>query len=143
LSTSLSASQPLDIPLLRILCLALYLIFQLGYLVCQSLTSSVPYIFWILAFYQMRVSEDGFPAIFLLFHWIFYLHFKCYPLSWFPLQNPSILYPSLYFFEGAPPPNQPLLLPCPGIPLHWGIEPSQDQGPLLPLVPNKPILCYI
>ena len=31
----------------------------------------------------------------------------------------------------------------PGIPLHWGIKPSQDQGPLLPLMTNKAILCYI
>jgi len=30
---------------------------------------------------------------------------------------------------------------CPGIPLHWGMEPSQDQGPLLPLMSDKAILC--
>jgi hypothetical protein len=36
-----------------------------------------------------------------------------------------------------------LLLPDPGIPLHWGIEPSQDQGPPLPLIPNKVILYHI
>jgi hypothetical protein len=36
-----------------------------------------------------------------------------------------------------------LLLPGPGIPLHWGIEPLQDQGRLLPLITNKAILCYI
>jgi hypothetical protein len=38
-------------------------------------------------------------------------------------------------------PTHPLLLPGPGIPLHWGIEPSQDQGhPLLHirLVPRVP-----
>ena len=29
------------------------------------------------------------------------------------------------------------------IPLHWVIKPAQDQGPLLPLMPNKVILCYI
>ena len=40
-------------------------------------------------------------------------------------------------------PTYPLLLPCLGIPLHWGIEPSQDQGPLLPLMSNKAIFCYI
>ena len=40
-------------------------------------------------------------------------------------------------------PTQPLLLPGPCIPLHWGIEPSQDQGPLLPLMTDKAILCYI
>jgi hypothetical protein len=31
-------------------------------------------------------------------------------------------------------PTHPLLLPGIGIPLYWGIEPSQDQGPLLPLM---------
>ena len=39
--------------------------------------------------------------------------------------------------------THPLLLPCPCIPLHWGIEPWKDQGPLLPLMTNKAILCYI
>jgi hypothetical protein len=31
-------------------------------------------------------------------------------------------------------PTQPLQLPDPGSPLYWGIKPSQDQGPLLPLM---------
>jgi hypothetical protein len=31
-------------------------------------------------------------------------------------------------------PTHPHPLPGPGIPLHWGIETSQDQGPLLPLM---------
>ena len=39
--------------------------------------------------------------------------------------------------------TNPLLLPFPGITLHWDIKPSQDQGPLLPLMSNKAILCYI
>ena len=37
----------------------------------------------------------------------------------------------------------PLQFPCPGIPLHWSIEPSWHQGLLLPLMSNKAILCYI
>jgi hypothetical protein len=37
----------------------------------------------------------------------------------------------------------PFLLPCPGIPLHRGMEPSQGKGPLFPLISNKAILCYI
>ena len=41
------------------------------------------------------------------------------------------------------PVTHPLLLPGPGIPLHWGIEPSHDQRPLLPLITNKAILWYI
>jgi hypothetical protein len=39
--------------------------------------------------------------------------------------------------------THPLLPPYSGIPLHWGIEPSQHQLPLLPLIPDKAILCYI
>ena len=33
-------------------------------------------------------------------------------------------------------PNLPTPIPDPGIPLHWGIELSQDQGPFLPLMSN-------
>ena len=40
-------------------------------------------------------------------------------------------------------PPTPSLLPALGISLQWGIKPSQDQGPLLPLMPNKAIPCYI
>ena len=39
--------------------------------------------------------------------------------------------------------NLPTPLPCCGIPLHWNIEPSPDQRPLLPLMTDKAILCYI
>jgi hypothetical protein len=37
----------------------------------------------------------------------------------------------------------PLLPHCSSIPLCWGINPPQDQGPPLPLMPDKAILCYI
>jgi hypothetical protein len=37
----------------------------------------------------------------------------------------------------------PLLSSFPGIPLHWGIEHPQAQGPLLPLMTIKAILCHI
>jgi hypothetical protein len=36
-------------------------------------------------------------------------------------------------------PATPISLPC----IYWGIEPSQDQGPPLPRMPDKAILCYI
>ena len=49
------------------------------------------------------------------------------PFHSFPSKNP--LPPPLL-------PNAPTPIPGPGIPLHWGIEPSQDQGPLLPLMTN-------
>ena len=36
-----------------------------------------------------------------------------------------------------------LLLPCSGIPLYWGIKPSQGQGPVLSLTSHKAILYYM
>jgi hypothetical protein len=84
---------------------------------------------------------DFYHSFFILFfYWIFSLFtFQMLPLSQFPLCNPPI---------STPPASMrvlphPLPLPHPGIPLHWGIEPSQDQGPFLPLMPYKVILCYI
>jgi hypothetical protein len=60
-----------------------------------------------------------------------------------PPEHPSSA-PSPCFYEGAPPPIYP---PTPiswaWIPLHCGIEPSQDQGLLLLLMPDNAILCYI
>jgi hypothetical protein len=62
-----------------------------------------------------------------------YLYFKCYPLSQFPLSYP----PLPCFYEGALPPTHPFPPNCPSIPLHWGVKPSQDQGPPLPLMLDK------
>ena len=51
-----------------------------------------------------------------------------------------MLFPFLVSSLKIPYPPLPLipkitfLLLCPGIPLFWGIEPSQDPGPLLPLM---------
>ena len=45
------------------------------------------------------------------------------------------------FYEGVPLPTHPLPPACSWFPLHIGIKPSQDQGPLLPLMPNKAIIC--
>ena len=56
--------------------------------------------------------------LFLLIECFIYLHFKCYPLFWFPLWKPPIPFPSPCFYEGAPTPTHPLPPPCPGIPLH-------------------------
>jgi len=74
---------------------------------------------------------------------ISYLHFKCYSLSQFPVcksPNHSPSPSSLRVFPSPPipsyqrhPPRSPTL----------GVQPWQDQGLLLPLVPNKAILCYI
>jgi hypothetical protein len=64
-----------------------------------------------------------------------YLYFKCYPFSWFPLRTTSNL--------TTPSPcssTHPLPFPCPGIPLYWSIDPSQDQGRLLSI---KVLLCNV
>jgi hypothetical protein len=37
----------------------------------------------------------------------------------------------------------PLQRHHPSISLCWGIQPSQEQGPPLPLMPDKTILCYM
>jgi hypothetical protein len=60
-----------------------------------------------------------------------------FPFPGFPSEN-SLSHPPMLYST-----TNPLLLPCLGSPLHWGIESSQDQGPLLPLMSNKAILCYI
>ena len=74
---------------------------------------------------------------FFFIRYFLYLHFKCYHLSWFPSENPLSPPPSPCS------PTNPLPLPGPGIPLCWGIEPSQEQRHLLPLMTNQVILCYI
>ena len=51
------------------------------------------------------------------------IHFSSFA-SGIALSHP----PSLCFYEGVPPLIQPLLPPCPRIPLHWVTKPSQDQG---------------
>jgi hypothetical protein len=53
------------------------------------------------------------------------------PFPSFPSENP--------LFPPNPAPvlsNPPIPIPGPGIRLYWGIEPSQDKGPLLPLMTN-------
>jgi hypothetical protein len=77
---------------------------------------------------------------FFFINYFIYLYFKCYPPV-FSSQNP---YPIPI------PPVSLRVIPThsptptwPSIPLHWGIDPLQDQGPPLPLMPDKVILCYI
>jgi hypothetical protein len=83
---------------------------------------------------------------FFFIGYFLYLHFKWYPLFRFPhppgnpLSHPA--YPC--FYEGVPPPTHPLPPPWPQFPYNGAsIEPSYDQGPLLPLMHDKAILCYI
>ena len=73
-----------------------------------------------------------FRSVVFFIKYFLYLDFKCYPLSWSPSESLLPLSPS----PSPCSPTHPLPLPGPGIPLYWVIEPSQDQGPLLPLMTN-------
>ena len=57
----------------------------------------------------------------------------------FPLSPPHTHHPIP--LSSLPPPTPDSH--CSGIRLQWGIKPPQDQGPPLPLMPDKAILCYI
>jgi hypothetical protein len=59
------------------------------------------------------------------------------PFASFPSANLLSHPPLPCFYEGVPLPTHPLLPHHPSISLHWGIKPSQEQGPPLPLIPNK------
>ena len=89
----------------------------------------VLFFFWGGWFFISKKTTFGFLFYFIIF--ILYSLFTFQMLSPFlvsPQKNPlsSPLSPCS--------PIHPLPLPGPGISLYWGIEPSQDQGPLLPLM---------
>ena len=70
---------------------------------------------------------------------ILFIYISCNPLSWFsPLEAPIPSSLSMLLYRCSH--THLLLHPHPGILLHW---PSQDQGPVFPLMPDKVILCYI
>jgi hypothetical protein len=94
-----------------------------------------------------QISWSFFGFVFVLFCFFvldifFYLHFKCYSLSLFTSPKPPMQSPLTLLLWGYSPTHWLLPL-CPGIPLHWVLEPSQYLQPLLPLMPNKAILCCI
>ena len=69
---------------------------------------------------------------------ILFIYISCNPLSWFslleapiPSSLPVLLYRCFH--------THLLLPPHPDISLHWGMEPLQDQRPLLSLMPDKAI----
>jgi hypothetical protein len=81
---------------------------------------------------KRRVSRKvGFFFVFFLLLDIFFIY----------ISN-DIPFPSFLSENPLPPPSSPcspthlLPLPGPGIPLYWGIESSQHQGTLLPLMTN-------
>ena len=82
------------------------------------------------------IYKSLFVCFVLLLLDIFYIYISnVIPFPRFPSETSPILSP-LPLLTNPPTPT-----PCPGIPLHWGIEPSQDQRPLLSLMFHKPILC--
>jgi hypothetical protein len=91
--------------------------------------------------YYMYIHNTHTPIytyLYILFYYIFSL-FTFQMLSHFIVSPLKIPYP-------LPLPcsqTHPILLPDPGIPLYWSIEPSQDQGPLLPLIQTKPPLQHM
>jgi hypothetical protein len=48
--------------------------------------------------------------------------------------SPFLVSPLKIPFPPPPSPQPTHSVPGPGIPLYWGIEPSQDKGPLTPLI---------
>jgi hypothetical protein len=85
--------------------------------------------------------------VFFCLYWIF-------SIFTFQMLSPFLTTPWIIPIPSHPPsPHPPLLWGCshthsllptyPGIPLHCNINPSQDQGPLLPLLSDKSILWYI
>jgi len=76
---------------------------------------------------------------FFVFNWLFYLFtFQMFfsPVS--PPKIPHLIPPPLCLLRVLPHPLSPH---HPSIPLWWSIKPTQDQGPLFPLMPDKAILC--
>ena len=71
-----------------------------------------------------------------------FLHFKCHSLFLVSPTQTSPISPLLCFYEGAPTHSHPLLSHLLSIPLHWDIKPPQDQGPPLPLMPDKSSATY-
>jgi hypothetical protein len=65
---------------------------------------------WSLCIYSQEADREMNDGTQISFFCFFFLY---------PLPAPTALQPTI---------------PGPGIPLYWCIEPSQDQGPLLPLM---------
>ena len=53
------------------------------------------------------------------------------------------LHTPLYFYEVDPPPTHTLLPHHSSLPLSWGINPPQDQGPPLPQINRSVLPMYL
>ena len=94
---------------------------------------------------NIRLSKEHSMRLRVIFYWLFSL-FTFQMFSLFQVSPSETSYPI------SPPPESMRMLlhppthspaSCLGIPLHWGIKHPQAQGPLLLLMSNKAILCYI
>jgi hypothetical protein len=93
--------------------------------------------------YEMQILlKKEILLLFIYFYWLFYLKFNVTPFPGIPCTN-LLVYPPSSMRVLPYSLNQPLLPHCPSIPLCRGMEPPQNQGPLLPLRSDKAIFCYI
>jgi hypothetical protein len=151
LCLSVSLSLCLSVSLSLCLSVSLSLSLSVCVCVCVCVFCSALDSFFLLSFLKalwlrelyllVKISRaiwiaHGFSILLLLDIFFIYIS-NVIHFSGFHTENP---------LSAPSPPDSPthsLPLPGPGIPLHWGIKPSQDQVPLLPLKINKAILCYI
>jgi len=94
---------------------------------------------WYILLVSYCPSSSSSSMIFISFFIGYFLIYisNVIPFPSFPSINPYAFPPSPCLYEGTPLPTQSFLPPHPDMSLHWGIEPWQNQGPLLPLMPNK------
>jgi hypothetical protein len=100
------------------------------------------FLFFLLIIPFVYISNDNpLPG-----HPLHQLPIPWYPTSQLPLHQPPhptcILPYHLCLYECAPVPTHPVQAYHSSIPLCWGIKPTQDQGPSLPLLSGKAILCF-
>ena len=90
-----------------------------------------------------KLKDKKHMIIFL--NWLFYLFTFLVLLSFLVslLQTSIPPLPSASMRVLPQPPIHLLTPNCPSSFLYWGIQPSQDQEPPLPLMSDKAILCYI
>jgi hypothetical protein len=77
-----------------------------------------------LSFSYLIFSVLSLSSLSLFFDTFFIYPSNVIPFPSFLPQKPLSRLPCPCYGEGAPPHAHPLLPPCPGIPLHWGIERS-------------------
>jgi hypothetical protein len=93
-------------------------------------------------YHRSREYTINILFFFLDIFFIYTSNVICFPSFLYP-GNPYPIPSHSASMRVFPPPTYPLLPASPGISLHCLIQPSQDQGPLLSLMIDKAILCYL